>query len=398
MLRIISLPRVGATRLSPYSKRWLATAARKHYDAVVIGAGPGGLTCVSNLLDQGLSKIAMIDHEFNAGRIMEKYKEVPSNTKVQMFQKWATGTKAFESVIEHAPPGNPYEKLLTFDQDSGCQLGDAIEVAKLLSDGLRKDSRVDSIKTHVNELRQVNKTWTLPELDLEAQRIVLAVGSHPRPHDLADRYPHTSRLDLDTCLKPSSLRDAVPKESRVAVIGSSHSAILALKNLHDLPNIDVVNIYRSALLYAEYKDGWILYDNTGLKGIAADWARDVLASEHLPGNLRRVNLKADDRSETEVYDAELKDCTHVVSAIGYEINPLPKIIVDDAVVKPAYDALTGRFFKKHGNQEVLPGLFGAGIAYPERVTDKAGNVESAVGWFKFMKFLKRVAPEWAERP
>lgn len=224
------------------------------------------------------------------------------------------------------------------------------------------------------------------------------MGSHPRPHSLVDRYPHINRLDLDTTLKPSLLKDTVPRGSRVAVVGSSHSAILALKNLQELPEVEVVNFYRSALLYAEYKDGWILYDNTGLKGIAATWAREVLAGESLPSNLRRINLKQDSRSELEVYDQELKNCTHLVSAIGYEINPLPKILVDDAPVEPEFDPLTGRFRKAKGAKELLPGLFGAGIAYPERVTDPAGNIESAVGWFKFGKALKKWSPEWVANP
>jgi hypothetical protein len=288
--------------------------------------------------------------------------------------------------------------MLTFDQDAGCSLGDAVDVALLLSDGLRKDSRVSSIQSKVTILEKQKDTWSLPEVDLEAERVVLAVGSHPRPHALVNHYPHLERLDLDTTLKPSLLKDVVPKGSRVAVVGSSHSAILALKNLHELPDVEVVNFFRSSLLYAIYKDSWILYDNTGLKGVAADWARTVLASPELPPRLHRINLKAEGRTEQEVYDDELKSCTHLVSAIGYDTNPLPKITVDGKEVEPDFDPMTGRFFRAKGGKEVLPGLFGAGIAYPERVTDPEGNVESAVGWFKFMKFLKRVSPEWVQSP
>lgn len=390
--------RLRFTHLRVDLARSLATAAGNKYDAIVIGAGPGGLTCASNLLDQGLSRVCMIDEKFTAGRINDKYREVPSNTKVTMFEKWATGTDAFKDVIKKAPKGNAYEMLQSFDQNKGCQLGEAIEVARLLSDGLRKDGRVHSIATHVKHVRKEGRSWSLPELDLHADRIVLAVGSHPRENNLAEKYPNLKRLDLDTALKPSSLRDAVPAGSRVGVVGSSHSAILAIKNLYELSDVSVVNFYRSALLYAIYKEGWILYDNTGLKGIAADWARDTLAAETLDKRLSRVNIKDDSRSEREIYDDELPKCTHLVSAIGYDMNPLPEIIVDGKDARPEYDPLTGRFWKTRGSKEVLPGLFGAGIAYPERVTDQAGNVESAVGWFKFMKFVKRVAPEWVQNP
>lgn len=383
--------------------RFLATSSAqpKRYDAVVIGAGPGGLTCVSNLLDQGLQKICMIDPTFTAGRINEKYREVPSNTKTLMFEKWATGTKAFEEIVKSAPKPNAYQTLLSFDQDQGCELGSAVDVAQLLSDGLRKDSRIDSVPTLVKTITKLdNDKWTIPELDLVADRIVLAVGSHPKKHNLADNYPHITPLDLDTCLKPSELQKAVPAGSKVGVVGASHSAILAIKNLYDLGNVSVVNFHRSALLYAIYKEGWILYDNTGLKGMAANWAREVLAAPELPKSLRRVDLKSDDnkgKSETEIYDVELKDVTHLCLAIGYEINELPVIKVKGVTVTPDFDPLTGRFFNAKGSQEYLGGLYGAGIAYPERVTDPAGNVESAVGWFKFMKYLKRVAPEWVHK-
>lgn len=46
--------------------------------------------------------------------------------------------------------------------------------------------------------------------------------------------------------------------------------------------------------------------------------------------------------------------------------------------------------------QLAKGLFGMGIAFPERVTDPVGNVEYAVGLFKFMKGAKRMVPEWVK--
>ncbi|KAK3078912.1 hypothetical protein LTS18_006307 [Coniosporium uncinatum] len=364
------------------------------YDAVVIGAGPGGLTAASNLMDQGLSNICMFDPYFTAGRIHEKYREVPSNTKTHMFEKWATGTKTFSQIIEAAPKPNAYTTMLSFDQDEGCMLGDAVNVAQLLSDGIRKVPGVDSVTARVRKLRRERDVWDLSEHGITSRKVVLTLGSHPKRFDLVDKYPHLKELDLDITLKPSALRETVPAGSKVGVIGASHSAVLALKNLYELGNVSIVNFHRSPLLYAEYKDGWILYDNTGLKGVAADWAREILAPENPNPRLRRINLKTDGRADKEIYDRELEDCTHLVSAIGYEMNALPTIEVDGQEVLADFDPLTGRFKEKE-SQRPLPGLYGAGIAYPERVTDRAGNVESAVGWFKFMRFCKRVAPEWA---
>lgn len=375
------------------------------YDAVIIGAGPAGLTCASILLDHGLRKICMIDPTFNAGRISERYCEVPSNTKVRMFIQWATGTTAFSEIIEEAPPSNAFERLKSFDQNRGCKLQDAIAVAKLLSDGLRMDPRVTGITARVHSLVKRGDTWTLPQQNLVADRVVLAPGSHPKADPIFRRYPHITPLDLDTALTPSALRRIVRAGSKVAVIGSSHSAILVLKNLFEMgSDISIVNFYRSPLLYAVYKDGWILHDNTGLKGVAAEWAKEVLDTTegNLPPNLHRVNLKpppGDGRNEQQIYDAELTDCTHLVSAIGYAMNDLPTVVLDGTEVRPEFDSLSGKFFT--GGQptqarevEEVEGLYGVGIAFPERVVDLEGNVERAVGWYKFLKSVKRMAPRW----
>jgi hypothetical protein len=42
-------------------------------------------------------------------------------------------------------------------------------------------------------------------------------------------------------------------------------------------------------------------------------------------------------------------------------------------------------------QNPIPGLFGAGIAFPERVVDPHGNEEYAVGFWKFMKFAQNAS-------
>ena len=63
----------------------------------------------------------------------------------------------------------------------------------------------------------------------------------------------------------------VSSEDTVAVVGSSHSAVLVLMNLLSMePGPKVVNLYRSPLQYARFVNGgpphgYIVRDNTGLK-------------------------------------------------------------------------------------------------------------------------------------
>lgn len=185
------------------------------------------------------------------------------------------------------------------------------------------------------------------------------------------------------------------------MIGASHSAILALLNLIDLarsthPHLRIKWFTRHPLRYAEYKDGWILRDNTGLKGLAADFARQQLEDETRPtSEAGRFVSKIDcsEGKETQQFRTHLPECTHIVHAVGFERDPLPDLSVDGRALVPKFDHESGAF-RDEGTGRVVKGLFGAGIAFPERVVDPYGNVELAVGFFKFMKFAKRVCPSW----
>ena len=224
------------------------------------------------------------------------------------------------------------------------------------------------------------------------------------PTSIPIRIPNLtiSNVSLDTALTPSQLAQAIPNElnTNIAVIGGSHSAILVLMNLFNLsqtthPKLRVTWFTRSSLLYAEYKDGWILYDNTGLKGQAADFARAQLEDDKLPYSpAGQVIQKVDTGShEKQKYAQLLPTCSHIVHAVGFAPNTPPMLTRNGRPLgRISYDHLTGDFVDEKGEQ--VKGLFGAGIAYPERVTDNAGNVEYSVGLWKFMKYLKRVVPQW----
>lgn len=187
----------------------------------------------------------------------------------------------------------------------------------------------------------------------------------------------------------------------MAVVGASHSAILVLRNLSNLassthPQLRIKWFTRHPLRYAEERDGWILRDNTGLKGEVATWARENLEPARLaesPVSKHLVKVATSRADETETYERELADCSHVCQAIGYKTEPLPELRVEGRTVSPRFDSTTGGFEDKETGERI-PGLYGAGIAFPEKVVDPEGNVEYAVGLFKFMNFMKKVVPEW----
>ena len=120
---------------------------------------------------------------------------------------------------------------------------------------------------------------------------------------------------------------------------------------------------------------WILFDNTGLKGHTAQWAR-----QHIDGTLPE-NLVRYPSNESTI-SRFLPECDKAIYAVGFKRRNTITI---------------GGYEHCHYNPHVGiigPGLFGFGIAYPEIKPDRFGSVESQVGLWKFMVYLNNVLPIW----
>lgn len=50
----------------------------RKYEAVVVGAGAGGIGVVGNLLELQKAPLIWVDEAFDGGRLNRKYREVPS--------------------------------------------------------------------------------------------------------------------------------------------------------------------------------------------------------------------------------------------------------------------------------------------------------------------------------
>ena len=85
----------SAAKYKSTRKASTAPDAPTAYAAVVVGAGPAGVTCVGNLLERKLGPILWVDDSFDGGRINRLYREVPSNTKVKLFIDFATAVSPF---------------------------------------------------------------------------------------------------------------------------------------------------------------------------------------------------------------------------------------------------------------------------------------------------------------
>ncbi|KAH7121602.1 pyridine nucleotide-disulfide oxidoreductase-domain-containing protein [Dactylonectria macrodidyma] len=403
------------------------SGTHRSVNAIVVGGGPCGLAVVGNLLEQHPhDHLLWVDPVFTAGRIGDQYREVPSNTKVELFINFATAIAPFRRILEFSSEPDALTALRKLPQNQGCQLKYAADLCLMLTEGIVR--HFGNVEQHYGRVTGAafNKQTGLWTAVLDgnqraiAPSLILCTGSKPA----VDMLPALKKISmgpkmisLDTALNPSLLAKNVKTDGMVAVIGSSHSAILVLMNLYALcqtthPSLRIKWFTRCKdLRYAKYMDGWILYDNTGLKGQVAQWAQEHLnENEFDKSPVSKVMTKfwLTPDVEEDRYQAELPSCTHIIQAIGYKRDTLPELTITASIgAKPEpltaqHDDLTGRFFtslaEDSGKRLYLPGLFGAGIAFPECVTDPMGNVERAVGLWKFMRFLKQAVPDWVNSP
>lgn len=379
------------------------------YDSLVIGSGAAGIATVGALLHyQPQFRIAWVDPDFQGGRISKYYRDVSSNTKVKLFVDYAEALDPFLRVGRETPEPNAITVMKGLEQGQGCRLGYAADVLEMLTKGLRRMEGVEGHVGKVQGLRREGGRWVWemkgrdgPE-EGEAQRVVMCTGSSPSAVKLPTEK--VKLVDLDDTLDRAKLRDLLPKDEDVTVgiVGTSHSGVVVIMNLYELartthPRLKVKWFVRSELMYAVEMDGWILRDNTGLKGASADFAREHLEKgklEHSPVGKYLTQVHTPDASSPDM-KSELETCTHIVQAIGYTRDKLPQLEVDEREVKDvAWDPETGLLLDNR--RQPLPQAFGAGIAFPRRVTDPHGNTEYAVGMWKFMKYLKEVVPKWLQ--
>ena len=337
------------------------------YTWTVIGAGPAGIAATGKLLDLGVApeRIAWIDPCFAAGDLGGKWRAVPGNTPVSMFLEYLEGAASFRY------RDAPRFELADVDPRDTCPLGMVADPLVWITDHLA--GRVRTVRGMADELTLRDRRWTVTtdRGTITSEKVILAVGSTAK--SLA--CPGRREIPLDIALNPEKLAAQPLDGAVVAVFGSSHSSMIALPNLLDRPVAKVINFYRSPLRYALPMDGWTLFDDTGLKGQAARWARENIDGV-LPRRLERVHTGSAE------FSSRLDECDHVVHTVGFERRRKPST--------PQWGAL------EHNptNGVLAPGLFGLGVAYPNCAADPLGGTQFRVGLQKFMSHLSAVLPIW----
>lgn len=144
----------------------------------------------------------------------------------------------------------------------------------------------------------------MPRKKITTKRIFLCTGSHPKTASLHQPFkPDLTVLDLDECMRRSHLPSLLPTDSKsiVAVVGNSHSGVLCCWNLYDISqsherDIKVFNFCRRPIRYAEYTDDGVIFDNSGLKGSTAEWAKIVMENDPDQDRLEKIDSDKDQDS------------------------------------------------------------------------------------------------------
>lgn len=337
------------------------------YGWTVVGAGPAGIAAVGKLLDHGVppGSIAWVDPEFAAGDLGAKWRAVPSNTSVKLFINYLTGADSFR--FAHAP----HFALNDRAPSDTCLLGDVADPLVWITGQLC--TQVSALRTTATGLSLQGGRWTVQtELgEIASKNVILAVGSTPKTLD----YPWLNEIPIDVALNPAKLAEQPLEGATVAVFGSSHSSMIALPNLLAGPAAKVINFYRGPLRYAVDMGDWTLFDDMGLKGAAARWARENVDGVP-PARLQRCLVDGPEFPEL------LQSCDYAVYTVGFSPRAIP--------ATPQW----GRLECNAANGIIAPGLFGLGIAFPEYRIDPMGFGEYRVGLQKFMDRLNKALPLW----
>ena len=370
-------------------------ATSSTYQWAVIGAGPAGIACIGQLLDQHVpaSAIVWLDPSFAVGDFGTKWRNVSSNTTVGLFKRFYKQCSSFHYTGTDTH-GRKYAIDSRGDKET-CTLEVAAQPLRDVTARLRK--QVSSVEGEVMRLEQYQQHYRIvlstpnhtaatasastssSSPPLLAANVILATGSQARDVPvLHTAHPHVSVIPLTTALDPQQLVQSIQPTDRVLIVGSSHTAVILIRTLLEQTKAEhVYNAYRDPLRYALYMDDWILFDDTGLKGDTARWSR-----EHLHGvkHDRLTRLYSDEANLSAV----LPHVNKIIYATGFERRNMRNGI-EDLGANFVYNANCGI---------IAPGLFGCGIGFPEQKVDRYGNVELRVGLWKFMVYIESVLPLW----
>lgn len=252
---------------------------------VVVGGGVAGITAVAKLLDEGVEakNIHWVCSDFCVGDLGKKWRNVSGNTSVKRLKAFLLAYKSFGLHDKQKE-----FKIFSMQDDETCYLRDIVEPldysTKLLA---------NQVNAYNNTVKSISSDKSRLMISLSddqiivADKSIVAIGSEPK----RALYNEIEEVPLEIALDSGRLAQKVNSLDTVAVFGSSHSAILILKSLVEIGVKKVINFYLDDIKYAVETPEGIINDNTGLKGVAAEWARKHLGHNQIDNLVQLKSTK-----------------------------------------------------------------------------------------------------------
>lgn len=328
-------------------------------DVLVVGAGPAGIAAVLALQKQK-RRVIWVDPEFQSGRL-RRFLTVPCNTKVDILASesnfrhpllqhvGSSVAPALQKLIADAEslPGSTDPSQLGWTTLGACKrMFDAATSGALQAGGLSR------LIGKVVRLTPNGAHWVATVDSHQGQKcvkvrcVVLATGAEPKVAPLPNALSAEKTFDED------SLRHQLRPNQRLAVLGNSHTAAVALAKLRELAVpmlLSITCFARRPLRCAEWLEHSQVYryNSTGLKGFGAVFGRECMI--HGTSWLQVKDVK----------DFSPEHWDWIIDCTGYVKSQLPAI---DGVIKAqdlprdeASGALLG----------APPGLFALGVPWGE---------------------------------
>ena len=298
---------------------------------LIVGGGAAGLLFLWHLqTSQGVqpNEVVIVDPHHDGGDLQRRWSTVRSNTI------WSQTLAVFNlpdvpSAWKEIDPSQP-----TFLQHS-------ISLLRHMTRDFMSQCEVVHGFVDQIEKQADGKLWSVTLTDKSnyiVPIVILAHGSESKQLQL----PIPS-IPLECALSKERLETYVTKNSRVLLFGTSHSGTLIMRNLHEL-GVHTTAFYNTTKPFYFARDGE--YD--GIKQDSAEIADAITANTYPKLQINHITDTA------QVIKASRK-ADWVIYAIGFKSRTNIKVNL-------TYDGKTGAITES-------PGLWGFGIAFPNRADD-----------------------------
>ena len=373
----------------------------------IIGAGPAGiLLCAEAYLrlteSTGNSQIFWYDKDGFQGGMLQKY-DVPANTKLDYLDKrlkfftespigpmaklFPEIQRCIDVIRQHSLKSPEILEQVDPCKEGWPRMKDVHNFFLALSNALKS---TDIIKFRPFEVKQCimehksnkwslvyDKTPRMSAADTNIDFPCFCCGGVPSTL-LDDKIRHLTKnsanvIKMENALSFHRMKTTVKSTDKVAIIGNSHSSVLAVKNLIEASQVHRRNIVVYGLkpihLAIWHDKGAYKWNSSGIKGLASAF---VLEDQVLTDADSIFNREMHVDVLWDALTTKPQEFQHVIPLIGLRSNKLPRISVGssesiskDEITFDAQDA--GLYYLgRHIGYEM-------GATRPEYYTDRLGS-------------------------